>query len=88
MKSKQIKDKSGRFVAISGWGSCNCDFCNQKVVAYNLPRHQVSKRHLDNIKLYEEKHNVVIIENIHDLSTSEIKKVLKNKMGNGKKKLL
>lgn len=61
---RYIKNKEGVVVAIGGWGSYRCQFCKQKVVAYNEKRHTNSQKHKKNIEVFERDNNVMVIENI------------------------
>jgi hypothetical protein len=68
---RYIKNKLGEVVAIAGWGYYTCTFCNQKVIAYNDERHANSQKHKKNIKVYEKKNGVTVIENIDKIENLE-----------------
>ena len=46
-----IKNKQGVVIAVGGWGSYRCQFCDQKVIAYNEERHTNSQKHKKILKL-------------------------------------
>lgn len=66
-----IKDDKGRIVGWGGWGRYTCQFCGQKVVAYNDKRHTASQKHQRNVEAYEKKNGVIIIENIDEVKDLE-----------------
>lgn len=73
-----IKNKEGAIVGITGWGSFTCMFCNQRVVAYNDERHRRSKKHKDNIKSYEKINNVIVFEDIDNITEKEFDEKISN----------
>lgn len=68
-----IKNKEGVVVGFTGWGSFTCMFCNQRVVAYNDERHRNSKKHKNNVQVYEKLNKVFVFEDVNNIVDLEKK---------------
>lgn len=80
--TRYIKNKDGVVISILRWGVHKCRFCDQKVISYNDERHKRSKKHQVNLKKFEKKYGVTIIEDKDNYSPEELSKLINKLDGN------